>query len=107
MKLRALLIGCISALAGAVAGFLGAVNLFAIDVDLLSVPYANEPVTTTEPFTASDGAISLVVPAGASFIHRYSPKGVPVYSLEFVGALSGGPRTVPASDAGYFYVQSN
>ncbi|MCZ4307156.1 hypothetical protein O4G98_20695 [Zoogloeaceae bacterium G21618-S1] len=105
MKLRTLLIGSLSALAGAVVGFLGAVKLFAIDVDLLSVPYANEPVTTTEPFTASDGAHSLVVPAGASLIHRYSPKGVPVYSLEFVGTLSSSPRTVPASDTGYFYVQ--
>ncbi len=92
---------------GSVVGFLVAVKLFAIDIDLLAVPYLNKPVTTTEPFTASNGSLSVVVPAGVILVHRYSPKGVPVYAVELVGTLAGRPRTVPANEVGYFYVQPN
>lgn len=99
------LIVFISGCSGVVIGFLGAVWLFAIDVDLLAVPYLNQPEKTTQEVVVVQDSLSVAIPKGATVIHKSSPKGLPIYALEFVGDLSTPSITQPSETRQYFYVQ--
>lgn len=55
----------ISFLLGVIAGILISVYLFAIDVDLMSIPYVNKGVLIKKPLTLKQNSIEMTLPQGA------------------------------------------
>ncbi len=81
--LAVVLVAIACGVAGFAAGAVGAVRLFAVDVDL-QAKYVNQPVRVTRDVTVAQGAVRVVVPAGAIVTHVRSSAGERLYTLEFV-----------------------
>ena len=84
-----------SLLVGVAGGIVVAVKVFAIEVDLLAIPYSNTSVKLTESISIEQGSISRMLPAGSEITFKYAPKGMPVYSLDIIGEYGGQLETIP------------
>jgi len=104
--MKKIAISFILLITGAVGGFLSAINLFAVDIDLLAIPYSNTPVVLMEDITIEQGEISVVLPKGSKMTYRFAPKGMPVYAVDIIGDYGVRPDTQPINQGSYFYVQS-
>jgi len=104
--MKKIAISFILLIAGAIGGFLLTINLFAVDIDLLAIPYSNTPVVLMEDITIEQGGISVVLPKGSKITYRFAPKGMPVYAVDIVGDYGVRPDTQPINQGSYFYVQS-
>jgi hypothetical protein len=58
-----------SAFAGCIIGIAICVYLFAIDIDLLAVPYLNRPVVLNESVEITQGGIQTILPKGTKLVH--------------------------------------
>lgn len=76
---------------GLIIGLYAAAQLFALNIDLLGIPYKNEPVTLLSDITINQGNISFVIPKGATITRDYTAKGTTYLSLQIIGA----PMTEP------------
>ncbi len=96
-RLAVVFVAAACGVAGFAAGFAAAVRLFAVDVDL-QAKYVNQPVRVTRDVTVTQGAVRVVVPAGAIVTHARSSAGERLYALEFVSHSAMEPVDVQ-SDA--------
>ena len=91
---------------GIVIGVVATIELFAIDVDLLGVPYANKPVIATQDLVATQGDTEILIPEGTVLRFKYYAKEAPFYSLP----ISGEPfADLPLEDTdqiAHFYLKS-
>ncbi len=62
-------------------------NIFAINIDTLGMPYSNTPVKTDKNLSIKQGNIEITLPAGTILTYNYSTKSVPIYSLSIVGNI--------------------
>lgn len=76
------------AIVGIVCGFcLGivvAIQLFAIKIDLLGVPYANSPIVTTVDMYAMGDTTQISIPKGTPLVYLYTAKDVSFYALPLI-----------------------
>lgn len=100
------LLSLISLVCGCIGGFYTAVKLFAIDIDLLGVPYSNVAVVTRQDMHLTQNQFELTIPKGASIIYSYSTQSVPVYSLPIVGDFEDDLFDATNASAPYFWVKS-
>jgi len=89
MKINIIPIALISLVVGGIAGFTVAVNVFAINIDVLGIPYKNIPVQTTKDVTIEQGKNKIIIPKGSTVQYGYTAKEQPYYFIEFYGALFG------------------
>ena len=93
-------------LVGVASGLLLAIELFAVDVDLLAIPYSNSPVVLEEALLLNQEGLSVSIPKGTNLNFKYAPKGMHVYSIEIFGGYGVIPKTKPAEHGKYFYITS-
>ena len=67
------------------AGSIATIKLFAIEIDILGVPYLNNAVQAQNDVVVEQGEIKITIPKGAILIHNYTAKEAPFYSLQIVG----------------------
>lgn len=79
-KLGILLIGLI---AGVVLGIVISIYLFAIEVDILAIPYINEGIMTKEDIFIEQNDILLEIPKGTQMTLVRRMPGVNEYALHF------------------------
>ena len=70
---------------GFIAGLLTGIYMFAVDVDLLGLPYSNSPVVASNDVVVTQGDLKITIPKGATLTYRYSAKDEPYYALDIVG----------------------
>ena len=108
MKKREAIISVASILIGVVCGFMLAVKLFAIEIDVLGIPYKNQSVVATKDIKAAQGDIEITIPRGSKIIHRYTAEEVPVYSIEVDGPVMGDQTLFTESkESGSFYINKD
>ena len=95
----------VAAFAGFATGFWAAVSLFAINVDLLGLPYSNTAVVAQKSAIVENGNIRISIPQGTKLIYQYSAKEQPFYALPIVGEPFTEPF-VKADNWNYFWVQN-
>lgn len=78
----------ISLLIGLILGWLIAVKMFDIDVDLLGVPYFNKPVATTEAVVVKQGNLSMTIPKGATLVYRRTAFDRPHYFVLYISTYA-------------------
>jgi len=102
--MKIIVITFISLIIGAISGCILVIKLFAIDIDLLALPYSNTPVVLMENITIEQDQIAIKLPKGSEITYKYSLKGMPVYSVDVIGNLDLKIVTKPIDRKGYFYV---
>ena len=107
MKNKIIPIALISLLAGGIAGFVVAVNVFAINIDVLGIPYKNIPVQTTKNVTIKQGENKILIPKGSTVLYGYTAKEQPYYLIEFYGELFGDGDTFKnVNKSNYFFLET-
>jgi len=91
---------------GFVSGLTAAVKLFALDIDILAMPYANTAIVLDKEMHIQQGDVKLTIPAGAVIEHKYTIKSVPIYSLPIVGNLGDKPIEITNPKWKSFYADS-
>ncbi len=92
---------------GVTSGFTLAINLFAVETDLLWAPYSNSPVALTESITIEQGDITIELPKGSVITYKYAPKGMPIYLIDLVGDYGSILKTQPQDKKRYFNILTN
>jgi len=97
----------ISALiSGIVIGAYAAVTVFAIDVDLLGLPYKGTTVELLNDRTIRQGESEVILPAGSKLTYSYTTKSVPIYTLNIVGGFGEIPPESKDSSKVYFFADT-
>lgn len=68
---------------GFVLGLIAAIYLFAIDVDVLAIPYVNKGIVTKEDILISQNDILLEIPKGTEMTLVRRTPGAEEYALHF------------------------
>jgi hypothetical protein len=74
----------ISFVLGVIAGILITIYLFAIDVDLMGIPYINKGVLIKKPLTLKQNSITLIIPEGAELTLMRRMPGVNEYAIPII-----------------------
>ena len=80
MSITWFILGCIL---GLIAGIIVSVHLFAIDVDILAIPYLNKGVVLTEDIVIEQDNIQLSIPKGTQLTLRLQMPGMDRYGIDF------------------------
>lgn len=89
------------ALGGLVVGFLAAIWAFAIDADIMSIPYgASSAEAVVDVTLTSPGRPNVVLPQGTRVrVLRESPEGLVVYQMHFAATSSWRDALRPLDEA--------
>lgn len=79
------LITILTLVIGFIVGLYTAVVIFAIDVDILGLPYSNTTVELDRDLHVTQGELNIEIPKGSQLEYEYSIKSVPIYSLKIIG----------------------
>jgi ABC-type lipoprotein release transport system permease subunit len=82
---KGILISIVFTLVGFIAGLITAINIFAIDIDVLGIPYSNTAVKAQKDIMIEQGNNKIIIPTGTTLIYNYTAKETPFYSLPIVG----------------------
>lgn len=85
--MKIILIGIAASSIGFIVGVVSAINLFAIEVDILGLPYKNQPVELNQDIDIEQNDITISLPKGAMVYHTYTAKELPRYCLVVHGEL--------------------
>lgn len=67
---KLILVGGAALIVGVLVGWIAAIKTFAVDIDVLGIPYSNEPVIATRDLRIAQGDIELTIPKGTTLVHR-------------------------------------
>ena len=93
--------------AGFATGAFTIAHIFAINIDLLGVPYSNSPVVAPSDIVVKQGDIKLIIPKGATLMYRYSAKETPYYVLHIVGWPFEEQPFINANTWSYFSIEND
>lgn len=105
---RIVVVGIVCAIAGIAAGAAFMARSLMEPLDLLALPYRNEPHNTREPMTLvieSTGE-TFELPAGTPLVYRHDVKGQPHLALLMVGEPGEPIPLRPADSVESLYVRA-
>lgn len=89
---------------GILVGFFSAVYIFAVDIDILTIPYINRPVTLKVDLTLQSDkhGIRIVIPKGSQIVLKRRMHDQDFFSVDFT-ANWGQVSHEPENDGKKFY----
>lgn len=101
--MKQFLITIFTLLIGFTIGLYAAIFIFAIDVDILGIPYSNTTVELDRDLHVTQGELSIEIPKGSQLEYEYSIKSTPIYSLKIIGKLGKPFPEVADDNDKYFF----
>ena len=101
--MKKFLVTIMTLLIGFIIGLYVAIFLFAIDVDILGIPYSNTTIELDRDLHVTQGDLSVEIPKGSQLEYEYSIKSTPIYSLKIIGMLEKPFPEVTDDNEKYFF----